>query len=139
MISYEVGDGVVIVTATAAEGADVLLMDADGNVIDNPYTVEMIEEEQEVTFYAIAQEEGKIATYAGAIVVVPALATEEFELGDVNHSGGVDIEDVTILINAVLGNQPEVYYPEQANCNGQGGVDIEDVTALISRVLNGAW
>ena len=139
VISYEVGDGVVIVTATAADGATVLLMDADGNVIDNPYTVEMIEEEQEVTFYAIAQEEGKIATYAGAVVVVPALATDEFELGDVNHSGGVDIEDVTILINAVLGNQPEVYYPEQANCNGQGGVDIEDVTALISRVLNGAW
>jgi hypothetical protein len=139
VISYEVGDGVVIVTATAADGATVMLMDADGNVIDNPYTVEMIEEEQEVTFYAIAQEEGKIATYAGAVVVVPALATEEFELGDVNHSGGVDIEDVTILINAVLGNQPEVYYPEQANCNGQGGVDIEDVTALISRVLNGAW
>ena len=139
VISYEVGDGVVTVTATAADGAVVLLMDADGNVIDNPYTVEMIEEEQEITFYAIAQEEGKIATYAGAVVVVPAIAVEEFELGDVDHSGGVDIEDVTILINAVLGNQPDVFYPENANCNGEGSIDIEDVTALINRVLSGSW
>ena len=139
VISYEVGDGVVIVTATAANGAEVLLLDEEGNIIDNPYTVEMIEEEQEITFYAVAQEEGKIATYAGAIVPIPALAGEEYELGDVDHSGGVDVEDVTILINAVLGNQPDIYYPENANCDGEGGIDVGDVTALITRVLNGSW
>ena len=113
--------------------------DEEGNIIDNPYTVEMIEEEQEITFYAVAQEEGKIATYAGAIVPIPALAGEEYELGDVDHSGGVDVEDVTILINAVLGNQPDIYYPENANCDGEGGIDVGDVTALITRVLNGSW
>ena len=65
----------------------------------------------------------------------------EWELGDVDHSGGVDIDDVTILINKVLGNTPEVFFPEQANCNGdaEGMVDIDDVTALITRVLTGAW
>ena len=64
-----------------------------------------------------------------------------YELGDVDHSGGVDIEDVTILINKVLGNSPATYFPEQANCNGdaEGMVDIEDVTILINRVLTGAW
>ena len=64
-----------------------------------------------------------------------------YELGDVDHSEGVDIEDVTILINKVLGNSPAVYFPEQANCNGdaEGMVDIEDVTSLIKRVLTGAW
>ena len=64
-----------------------------------------------------------------------------YELGDVDHSGGVDIDDVTILINKVLGNSPENYFPEQANCNGdaEGMVDIDDVTALINRVLTGAW
>ena len=65
----------------------------------------------------------------------------EWELGDVNHSGGVDIDDVTILINKVLGNTPETYFAEQANCNGdaEGMVDIDDVTALITRVLTGSW
>ena len=64
-----------------------------------------------------------------------------YELGDVDHSEGVDIDDVTILINKVLGNAPANYFPEQANCNGdaEGMVDIDDVTALIKRVLTGAW
>lgn len=141
VITMEVGDGVVTITATGADGATVLLMDENGNVIDNPYTVEMIEEEQEMTFYAIAQEEGKIAVYGGAQVTIPALVTETWELGDVNHSGGVDIEDVTILINKVLGTTPDVFYVEQANCSGdaEGNIDVEDITALINRVLNGSW
>jgi hypothetical protein len=69
-------------------------------------------------------------------VVEPA-----FELGDVNHSYGVDIEDVTLLINKVLGSTPDNFFPEQANCNGDaaGSIDIEDVTALINRVLSGTW
>ena len=83
-----------------------------------------------ITFNAATGEINCVTTK----VVEPA-----YELGDVNHSGGVDIEDVTALINAVLGNPDAEYYPEQANCNGEGGVDIEDVTALISRVLNGTW
>ena len=64
-----------------------------------------------------------------------------FEMGDVDHSGGVDIDDVTMLINKVLGNTPEGFFPEQANCNGdaEGMIDIDDVTALITRVLTGAW
>jgi hypothetical protein len=65
----------------------------------------------------------------------------EFEKGDVNHSGGVDIDDVTMLINKVLGNTPEGFFPEQANCDddAEGLIDIDDVTALINRVLSGAW
>ena len=69
------------------------------------------------------------------------LTIHRWELGDVDHSRGVDIEDVTILINKVLGNTPEVFFPNQANCtlDETGTIDIEDVTALINRVLNGAW
>jgi hypothetical protein len=65
----------------------------------------------------------------------------EFELGDVNHSGGVDIDDVTMLINKVLGNSSEGFFPEQANCDcdENGTIDIDDVTALITRVLTGSW
>jgi hypothetical protein len=65
----------------------------------------------------------------------------EFEIGDVNHSGGIDIDDVTMLINKVLGNTAEGFFPENANCDGdeEGMIDIDDVTALITRVLTGAW
>jgi hypothetical protein len=84
-----------------------------------------------------------VITFNAATGEINCVATKvvepEWEVGDVNHSKSIDIEDVTMLINAVLGNPTSNYFPEQANCNGQGGVDIEDVTALISRVLNGNW
>ena len=69
------------------------------------------------------------------------LTIHRWELGDVDHSKGVDIEDVTILINRVLGNPTDVFFVNQANCtlDEAGSIDIEDVTALINRVLNGAW
>ena len=57
------------------------------------------------------------------------------KLGDVNHDGVVDIEDVTTLISCVLGNSSENCCSICGNVDGLGGLDIEDVTALISLVL----
>ena len=61
--------------------------------------------------------------------------------GDVNMDGEVDINDVTRLIDVVLGKNVE-YDPVAADCNVEGGdnsTDINDVTALINRVLKGNW
>ena len=54
--------------------------------------------------------------------------------GDVNHDGVIDIDDVTNLINAVLGYANNVC-PVCANVTGDGNIDIDDVTALINKVL----
>ena len=58
-----------------------------------------------------------------------------YAMGDVNHDNSVDIDDVTALIARVLGNAPEVFFEDQANCDGAEGIDINDVTALIAIVL----
>ena len=61
--------------------------------------------------------------------------------GDVNGDGHVDINDVTTLIDVVLGKDVE-YNASAADCNtasGDGTIDINDVTALIARVLTGTW
>ncbi len=61
--------------------------------------------------------------------------------GDVNGNGEVDINDVTMLIDVVLGKNV-AYDPAAADCNIEGGndnVDINDVTALINYVLRGTW
>ena len=61
--------------------------------------------------------------------------------GDVDGNGVVDINDVTLLIDVVLGKDVE-YNATAADCNsasGDGTVDINDVTALIARVLTGNW
>ena len=61
--------------------------------------------------------------------------------GDVNSDGEIDINDVTRLIDVVLGKDV-VYDAVAADCNtatGNGAIDINDVTALINRVLHGSW
>ena len=61
--------------------------------------------------------------------------------GDVDDDGDVDIDDVTRLIDVVLGKDV-TYNADAADCNtetGDGSVDIDDVTALINRVLTGSW
>lgn len=73
------------------------------------------------------------------VYIISATEVYDWQLGDVNHSKTVDIDDVTMLITRVLGNNLEGFFEEQANCNGLGGIDIDDVTALISRVLTGSW
>lgn len=61
--------------------------------------------------------------------------------GDVDNNNIVDINDVTRLIDVVLGKDVE-YHFNNSDCNvegGNGNVDINDVTALINFVLTGAW
>ncbi len=53
--------------------------------------------------------------------------------GDVDGSGKVNVSDVTVLINMILGI---VETDEQlADINGDGKVNVSDVTALINIIL----
>jgi hypothetical protein len=57
-----------------------------------------------------------------------------YAIGDVNHDNVVDIDDVTALINTVLGT-PSGACPVCSDVNGDEVIDIDDVTALINSVL----
>ena len=53
--------------------------------------------------------------------------------GDVNHDGVVDLADVTLLINKVLGaDATQLYNPD---VNADGNVDVADVSTLVSLIL----
>ena len=56
--------------------------------------------------------------------------------GDVNGDGSFTITDVTGLIDAILGGDPDVMNNPYADVNGDGKVTIADVTALISSLLD---
>ena len=60
----------------------------------------------------------------------------QFESGDVNHDGFVDISDVTSMINYLLTANNEVC-SICGDVNHDGILDINDVTALIDILLNG--
>ena len=56
--------------------------------------------------------------------------------GDVNGDGKVDVIDVNILINIMLGNDSADNYNGRANVDGEGIVDVADVNAVINIMLN---
>lgn len=62
-------------------------------------------------------------------------APHEFAVGDVNHDGGVNISDVTTLIDYLLGN-PDGVCTTCADVDGQGDINIADVTDLIDMLLS---
>lgn len=55
--------------------------------------------------------------------------------GDVNMDGLVDINDMTKLIDVLMGSVLADYDPKAADVDGDGILDIGDVTAIIDRLL----
>ena len=58
-----------------------------------------------------------------------------YEIGDVNHDGDVNISDVTLLIDSLLGGGE--IFTDCADINADGEIGIADVTALIDMLLSG--
>jgi hypothetical protein len=63
-------------------------------------------------------------------------APHGYDLGDVNHDGKVAINDVTSLIDYLLGGEHGAC-AICADVNASGDVTISDVTALIDLLLSG--
>ena len=59
----------------------------------------------------------------------------EWQMGDVNHDGYVDVLDVTLIISYILGTPSEDFYVEQADMDGVEPIDVNDVTAVIAYIL----
>ena len=57
--------------------------------------------------------------------------------GDVNGDGSVNVTDVTMLVNHILGNEDENFVIEKADVNNDGGINVTDVTALVNLILGG--
>ncbi len=55
--------------------------------------------------------------------------------GDVNDDGRVNIDDVTTLIDYLLGSQVQPFSSENADLDSNGNIGIDDVTTLIDLLL----
>ena len=71
-------------------------------------------------------------------IIIGKIAEPEhgYEVGDVNHDNMIGIEDVTTLIDYILGNTTDICLI-CAEVNGDGIIGIADVTALIDIILTG--
>ena len=59
----------------------------------------------------------------------------QHQLGDVDGDGKVDVTDVNILVNIILGKDSAGNYDGGADVNGVDGVDVSDVNAVVNIIL----
>ena len=66
--------------------------------------------------------------------IFPGTSTKK---GDVNADGKIDIVDLNIVINIVLGSDQASNYNGRADVNSDSKIDIVDVNAIINLILGG--
>jgi hypothetical protein len=80
--------------------------------------------------------EGSINAYQNAPVWKNfAMIEKLFRLGDVNHDGFVNVTDVSLSVNYILGNIPPVFYKENADVDQDNEINITDITNLVNLIL----
>ena len=73
-----------------------------------------------------------------AMCWMPMSAQDSVLRGDVDNDGNVEISDVTMLIDYLLGGDVRINQ-EAADVDKDGLVDISDVSVLIDYLLSGEW
>lgn len=72
---------------------------------------------------------------SSATCVINVIGAEPAPLpGDVNGDGVVDVTDINLVINVMLGTATTDTYP-QADTNNDGTVDVSDINAIINIML----
>ena len=64
------------------------------------------------------------------------LGKPRWRLGDVNKDLFVDVSDVMLVVNHILGNTLSFFYGEYADMNSDGIVDVTDIMLIVNVILN---
>ena len=132
------------------EGTEVYLRlveyDDNGDIInyvpvDNPYSVDIIDVDQEIHLAAIA-DGYEIGKNSSELYLADFTVPGVWMRGDVNRDRYLTIADVTALIHHVLTGDFTLssnFNPDAADVNLDGSWTIGDVTLLIHRILSYEW
>ena len=66
------------------------------------------------------------------------IGDDPYALGDANHDGKLDVEDVSLLIEYILGKNKQACILH-ANMNDDTKLDVEDVSMMIDKILGKNW
>ena len=58
-----------------------------------------------------------------------------YERGDVNKDKNVDMQDVVLMVNYVIGNNPSNFHTAYADVNNDGSTDLQDVVILVNKII----
>ena len=59
-----------------------------------------------------------------------------YYMGDVNHDGVVNITDVVMCIDYVLGDETGGFFKDRADMNGDGIINITDIVIMVDTALD---
>ncbi len=81
----------------------------------------------------------KMKKLAAALLILPVIGVNVCgaELGDINGSGSVDIEDVSLALDAVLKGDDTVL--QYGDVNGDGSLNSKDVAEILQKVLDSSY
>ncbi len=117
--------------------------DSDANyrlvtgITDKFYTVKDLAEAG--TFYfkvKATYSDGTLSRWSNSQKVTLFENGHGYEIGDVDHNGKVAIDDVTALIDFLLGSENDIC-TVCADVDGDSMITIADVTALVDKLLSG--
>ena len=99
--------------------------------VTSPYTISglMASSHYEVEVQGIVGEQ--TTAWTDAVV----FATAQGLLGDINGDDKVDVGDVNITINIMLGKDSPANHPGDADVSGDGLVDVSDINAIVNIIL----
>jgi len=109
-------------------------------ITDTCYTVQALETGTYEYMVKAIYTDGTTSVWSNIehVTLYPASSEDDYILGDVNCDGVISIEDVTTLIDYLLGAEPTPFSKLAADVNQDGDIAIEDLTALIDLVLSNA-
>lgn len=71
-----------------------------------------------------------ISSYASEVDVTESIN------GDSNGDGSVDVADIVVIANHILGNTPANFIESAADVNGDGSIDVADIVFLANLLLH---
>lgn len=70
--------------------------------------------------------------------VTAQLKVKSYLLGDPNNDGSIDVVDITMIANHILGNNPENFIFAAADVDADGTVDVNDIISIANIILYGS-
>ena len=111
----------------------------EGNIID--VTLDIDKEMKDGT-YEIKISDIVLSTTKAVKIntsdVTAQLEVKSYLLGDPNNDGSIDVVDITMIANHILGNNPENFIFAAADVDVDGTVDVNDIISIANIILYGS-
>ena len=78
------------------------------------------------------------ASYLNAMQWNEFKITKRYIMGDANSDDLVNVTDITTIINYILGNNPENFNFDAADCTPDSIINVSDITMVINLILSGS-